>query len=264
MISEQGLEAVWRHWMPIGSLAWSLRVSILKRIMPINRTLWQSQISGEYIPNWPCPRCGATALTLAKDSFRTTLDSITSRNWDDPEFGIEFATGRFVCLLLCSRAGCEETCAVAGNYEMAQDDDEHGSRPYSTGRPSSIIPPPPLIQIPEGCPKPIQQEVVFAFALFWLDHSSALNRIRNAIELLLTEIGIKRHGKKPGGGRTRLPLDSRIQILRSKKPSLSGLCDRLLAVKHLGNAGSECCRARRCGVDSVWPPPMAPSNGVPK
>jgi len=77
-----------------------------------------------------------------------------------------------------------------------------------------------------------------AFGLYWQDHAAALNRIRNAIESLLTEMGIKRHGKKTGGGRTKLTLDSRIQVLRAKKPSLSGLCDRLLAVKHLGNAGS--------------------------
>lgn len=95
-----------------------------------------------------------------------------------------------------------------------------------------------MIRIPERCPKPIADEVRAAFGLFWLDHSSALNRIRIAIELLLTKMGVKRHGQKSGGGRTRLSLDSRIAILRSKKPKLTWLCDQLLAVKHLGNAGS--------------------------
>ncbi len=95
-----------------------------------------------------------------------------------------------------------------------------------------------MLPIPKRCPKSIEGEVCAAFALYWLDHASSLNRIRNAIGLMLTEMGIKRHSLKSGGGRIRLTLDARIQVLRSKKPAVSELCDRLLAVKHLGNAGS--------------------------
>jgi hypothetical protein len=78
---------------------------------------------------------------------------------------------------------------VAGNYETWQGHDEHADWLYPNGRPTSVNPPPPLIHIPDGCPAPIRQEVVAAFGLYWLDYSSALNRIRNAIELLLTEMG---------------------------------------------------------------------------
>jgi hypothetical protein len=104
--------------------------------------------------------------------------------------------------------------------------------------PRSFSPPPPLIEIPPACPKPIRREVEAAFGLYWHDHGASLNRIRVAIELLLTDTGVKRYGKKKKGGRYQLVLDQRIEVLRSTKPSLSGLCDSMLAVKHLGNAGS--------------------------
>ncbi|MFO0849924.1 MAG: DUF4145 domain-containing protein [Gemmataceae bacterium] len=205
--------------------------------MPIDRKLWMREIHEGYVPNWTCPRCGAASLNMVKDSFRTVFDSSTSRYWNEPDFDSDSATGRFVCLLECSKPACRESCAVSGNHDMTRGG-EYGDELYATGRPTSISPPPPMIRVPDECPKPIANEVRAAFGLFWMDHSSALNRIRNAIELLLTEMGVKRHGQKAGGGRTRLSLDSRIALLRSKKPKLSGLCDQLLAVKHLGNAGS--------------------------
>lgn len=206
--------------------------------MPIDRMLWQSNIYAEFVPNWPCPGCGAASLTVVKDSFKTGIDGKSCRKWDHPNFEPQFASGQFVCLLKCSKASCEESCAVSGNFDVQECSDEYNTEWYDAGRPRSITPPPPLIRIPKECPLEIRREVEAAFGLFWLDHSSALNRIRNAIELLLTKLGVRRYGKKAGGGRRRLPLDSRIVVLQSKKPSLSSLCDRLQAVKHLGNAGS--------------------------
>jgi hypothetical protein len=117
---------------------------------------------------------------------------------------------------------------------------DHGEEwTYATGTAKSITPPPSMIAVPLGCDNRIREELIAAFGLFWQDYASALNRIRNAIELLLTEMGVKRFGKnKTTGKRTIITLDSRIQILRNKKASLDELCNRLLAIKHLGNAGS--------------------------
>jgi len=97
---------------------------------------------------------------------------------------------------------------------------------------------PALIRVPANCPVGILVEVRSAFSLFWCDFASCLNRIRNAIELLLNEMGVKRYGIKGDGKRARMSLDNRIGFLRSKEAKLGDLCDRLLAVKHLGNAGS--------------------------
>lgn len=206
--------------------------------MPINRQIWQSGIRVDLVPNWPCPKCGAASLSVVENSFNTIPDSKSTLNRNHEDYEAVFETGRFVCLLKCSKAKCEETCAVSGNYGMTEDHDESSYTTYATGYPKSITPPPQMIHIPPACPMKIKKEVKAAFRLYWLDHSSALNRIRNAIELLLTEMGVKRYGEKRGGGRMRLSLGSRLEVLRSKRTDMSNLCERLLAIKHLGNAGS--------------------------
>lgn len=222
--------------------------------MPIDRKLWQAEISADHVPNWPCPGCGAASLTMVKDSFHTIIDGNTSRHRDDPDFEHEFTTGRFVCLLECSKPRCQESCAVSGNHDITQGG-EYGEHLYATGRPKSINPPPPLIQIPRACPEAIRAEVVAAFSLFWSDYASCLNRIRNALELVLTDLGVSRGimaAKKPKPGSpppapgapppkkklTRLSLHQRIERLAKDKPRLKDICERMMAVKHLGNAGS--------------------------
>jgi hypothetical protein len=147
--------------------------------------------------------------------------------------------GVFCCLLRCGHHGCGEPLAVSGRYDVLVCDDppDHYEEAFAY-RPTSITPAPPLIQIPRDCPRDVKNEVESAFPLYWFDPGSCLNRIRNAIELVLNDMGIKRYGTKKNGGRSRLALDTRINILLGKRPSLGDLCDRLLAVKHLGNAGS--------------------------
>lgn len=191
---------------------------------------------------------------MVNDSFRTVVDAKTSRHWNDADFEPEFVNGRFVCLLQCSKPGCRETCAVSGNHDTTRGG-EYGEILYPTGRPKSINPPPPMLHIPERCPKEVRSEVEAAFALFWSDYAASLNRIRNALELVLTDLGVSR-GKmsvkklKPGSPPrlpgspppkkklTRLSLHQRIELLEKKKPVLKDLCERMMAVKHLGNAGS--------------------------
>lgn len=69
--------------------------------MPINRTLWQSTLNSGWVPQWPCPRCGSTALDIVKDSLHTGYDAQTAECSDDPDFDYDSATGRFSCLLRC-------------------------------------------------------------------------------------------------------------------------------------------------------------------
>jgi hypothetical protein len=95
-----------------------------------------------------------------------------------------------------------------------------------------------MIVIPNDCPKEIKQEVTAAFALFWNDNSACLNRIRNALELILTDLKVPRTKITSKNKRVRYSLHERIEILEGKKPKLKDICDRMMAVKHLGNAGS--------------------------
>lgn len=223
--------------------------------MPIVRALWQEELSAEHVPDWPCPGCGAATLTMVKDSFHTIVDRRTVEGREDESWEHEFTTGRFVCLLECSKPNCHESCAVAGNHDVTQAHDQFGGRLYATAKPKSIIPPPPMILIPGMCPDDVRDEVVAAFSLFWNDYAASLNRVRNALELLLNNLGAKRgimttKTPKPGSlppaaGAAppkkklfSLTLHQRIERLAKDKPKLIEICDRMMAVKHLGNAGS--------------------------
>jgi Domain of unknown function (DUF4145) len=205
--------------------------------MPVNRALWRASFSDGNHPGWPCPKCHLGVLVFSKGSLAVceTAESVSnqSEGYDNSD---EMFEGRFVCLFICSRGACGEPVAVTGTAARDVDHKRQVVEPFYV--PRFFTPAPPLINIPEKCPQSIRLEAQAAFTLYWCDYGASLNRVRNAIELLLTEMRIKRYGQKKGGGRSRLPLDSRIQALRAKKPTLSGLCDRMLAVKHLGNAGS--------------------------
>jgi hypothetical protein len=94
-----------------------------------------------------------------------------------------------------------------------------------------------MIPIPKACPEPIRQEVTAAFTLYWCDYAACLNRIRNSLELLLTDLKVPRTELK-GSRKMRLSLHARIERLETRKPKLKDICKRMMAVKHLGNAGS--------------------------
>jgi hypothetical protein len=99
---------------------------------------------------------------MMKDSFREIEDAKTRQNMGDPDWEHDWATGRFTCLLKCTKQGCAETCAVAGNYDTWLSHEQFGDWMYASGRPASITPPPPMITVPEGCPQAIREEVVAA------------------------------------------------------------------------------------------------------
>jgi Domain of unknown function (DUF4145) len=201
--------------------------------MPIDRNLWKRWLTPLWVPAWPCPRCRGS-LSLLKETFREAHDAATVRHRHRRSFDPESYTGRFACLLQCTRTDCQEVCAVSGEYVTEMDEDGY----YSSCRPQSISPPPPMIQIPENCPEAIRQEVVAAFTLYWCDYASCLNRIRNALELLLTDLKVSRTMLNASKKKVRLSLHQRIELLEKKRPKLKDICERMMAVKHLGNAGS--------------------------
>jgi Tfp pilus assembly protein PilO len=96
-----------------------------------------------------------------------------------------------------------------------------------------------MIQIPRKCPAPVRAEVVAAFSLYWNDRAASLNRIRNALELVLDDLKIPKSSvDKIKKKKNRLSLHNRIEKLKRMRPNLKEICERMMAVKHLGNAGS--------------------------
>lgn len=109
--------------------------------------------------------------------------------------------------------------------------------------------------MPEAIPEKIRTQLDLAFSQFYYDESSSANRVRNAIEIILDEIGaakskfITKNSKCPIRAekcslhnqdlrRTRISFESlhaRIEHYKKKNKEVSRL---MLAIKIIGNEGS--------------------------
>jgi hypothetical protein len=212
-----------------------------RAIMPLNRSLLREPFTADSGQGLFCPECGRGALVFDVNNVqegptgKTLKDEADSRVTDDSwDYGCY--EGRFSCLMNCSY--CRQAVAVAGVSRYV--DRRTGPQDYEYERalfPQFFSPAPNLFPIPKNCPEDIVEQIRFAFSLYWCDLGACLNRLRMAVEVLLTEMEIDRFSEKDGR-KTPISLDSRINMLRQRHSTLSPLCDQLLAVKWLGNAGS--------------------------
>jgi hypothetical protein len=208
-------------------------------VIAVDRNLWEASIYGDHVPAWPCPKCGVPGLRIVNESFC----SVENRKTGGRQFHVDddttwFGTGRFVCVLQCERGACGEICSVAGDFVINYVDFQEGDSLHPGCTPRVIAPGPQVIKTPKRCPDKVKAEIDASFLLHWSDHASCLNRIRNALELLLTEMKIPKTTIDKHRSRKLLNLHDRIIALERRKPGLKPLCDRMMAVKHLGNAGS--------------------------
>jgi hypothetical protein len=159
---------------------------------------------------------------------------------ESPGWEPEHIDGRFACLMDC--ANCGNTVGVAGTYRV-QDDRYHDEYDGETGdyefyyRPKFFTESPRLVDIPEATPASVVTELLVSFQLFWCDALACTNRIRTAVEKLLTEQRVPQTtGRIPPNGRRQfLKLHARIERYRAKQPAIA---NALMAMKWIGNAGS--------------------------
>lgn len=106
-----------------------------------------------------------------------------------------------------------------------------------------VDPPINIFEIPENTPQNIKKVIISSFSLLWIDLDSCANKLRITIELLLTNLNIKkeRHKKNKKTGITEampIPLSIRIQDLQKGENEFSKFADQLFAIKWIGNLGS--------------------------
>lgn len=205
--------------------------------MTVDRRLWQSPFYHDSVPAWPCPTCGVGTLELDRQwlFLRPSADSRKKMELENSD--VEDEHGAVGCVVRCNRHDCGEVCSVAGYYYTEMRFFDEGESPVAVCWPQMITPAPPMIHVADKCPENIQGEICAAFRVFWCDKPACLNHVRQAIELLLTTMRVP-CTRTVNGTRRRRSLHQRIEWLKNRRPRLSDLCDRLMAVKHLGNAGS--------------------------
>lgn len=207
--------------------------------MNMDRTPWKAEFTMDGRLPWQCPFCSDARLVLARDSLKHGQTAESLRAQTEDAFEPEWTEGRFSCMFACP--ACEGQLAVAGAYRV-QDDRYYDPVAGEAGdyqlyfRPQFFSDAIPIVTLPHGTPAPVADSLRISFGLYWSDPESAANRVRKAVEQLLTALRIPRttgrgHAKK----RSFLTLHQRIERLRAIEPDLA---DKLLAVKWLGNAGS--------------------------
>lgn len=207
--------------------------------MGLKRDKWKRNFHANSKLGWPCPACGASPLRIVKGSIvegETHASSTAhSETWWEPEH----IDGRFACMMDCGN--CKNHVAVAGTYLVRDDryiDPEIGEAgDYETYYQAKYFTESPrLVDIPDATPESVVDELLASFQLYWNDPLGCTNRIRSAVEKLLTAQRIAQTTrKKPGSKRQFMNLHRRIELFRAKH---SDIASALMAVKWIGNAGS--------------------------
>lgn len=208
--------------------------------MGVRRDQWRPEFHASSKLGWPCPACRASPLRIVEGSI---VDGEThasaaahSEEWWEPEQ----IDGRFVCTMDCGN--CKNIVGVAGTYEVRHDryvDERTGEAAGDYEkyyRPNFFTDSPRLVDIPDATPEHVVDELLASFQLYWNDALACTNRIRSAVEKLLTARRVPQTtGRKPGSKRQFMSLHRRIELFRAKH---SEIADALMAVKWIGNAGS--------------------------
>jgi hypothetical protein len=183
--------------------------------MPQNLRLLDAWIPSDAWPHIACPVCFDGSLN---PHSLTHQESAESKRWHGHEnWEPEFIEGTFQGLLRCNRPTCEETISVAGDYSVGRplapvgnwDADWADFYRLRYARPALT-----LMTCPEGTPETVSSAIQSASEVIWLDPGASANRLRVAVEELLTDKHVRRF-RTANGKRSRLTAHARIQEFKT-------------------------------------------------
>jgi hypothetical protein len=124
---------------------------------------------------------------------------------------------------------------IAGDYIVDVDVEDDGTTGFSDFfRLRFATPALKILLPPARTPEAVTRAIESAAAIMWADPSAATNRLRVAIDEVLTAYGMPRF-RNANGKRWRIPTDRRIKEFRDYEYDVA---DTLEAVKWIGNQGS--------------------------
>jgi Domain of unknown function (DUF4145) len=202
-------------------------------IMPVDREQWSENFSE--LPHWQCPTCRKGHLIPLPDKVLNEETGPSLAERDHPAWEPNWIKARFAGFIKCSSPACGDVASISGDafvdvFEYL-DEYEHIQTESNLYVVKSICPAPIPIRLPEAVPDNIKEAVEAASALVWASSEAAGNRMRQVVELFLTDVGIPAKTKTGDFISTH----SRIEQFQ-KIDSENG--DALLAAKWLGNSSS--------------------------
>jgi Domain of unknown function (DUF4145) len=184
---------------------------------------------------WPhvaCPVCHAGHLAL--DRIEAVPSARSSRIYETTHLPPDLS-GTFHGLLMCAIPTCRETVAIAGDYGVDPDLEDDGTTGlFDFFRLRFATPALKIILPPTRTPEAVTRAIDSAATIMWADPNAAANRLRIAIDELLTAYGVPRF-QNADGKRWRISTDRRIKEFGRYE---DGIAETLEAVKWIGNQGS--------------------------
>ena len=175
-------------------------------------------------PRLPCGTCATGNLEIGKPN---EID-VPAHYKDDPGWEPEWIHGHFSVQAECTDRQCRWIALIAGKMKVDTDVDERGHwyGQYGTFYELKYCEPAlRLLAVPAGTPDDVKRAMESASQVIWLNPSSAANRLRAAIEQLLTDLGVSKRGST----------HKRIEHLAASGPEVATVLE---AVKWIGNDGS--------------------------
>jgi Domain of unknown function (DUF4145) len=205
----------------------------------IDRIFWKKQFDKDHFPVWTCSKCNTGILELLPDTFHFQLTGESEISKECDAWDHEWVALRFTTFLKCNNKECQETAVLCGKGYVDQEVQYNSGVPeqvyveYFT--PEYCYPPPAFFKIPSKVPDEIKKEIIDSFSICFSQPNSAGNKIRTAIEKLLTLQRVNRVVISKKRKRIRLNLHDRILLYGKKNPELS---KNILAIKWVGNSAS--------------------------
>lgn len=201
--------------------------------MTVDRALFAASFF--MLPDWPCPTCGKGHLKTSKELLLVKETGPSQAAHQHDAWEPEWVEQRFAGLLTCDFGNCGDLVAIHGDVSVEDsfDYDHDGQlvQEYvDRFKPRSLLPAPLPIRPPEGTPELVTASLREAAGLIWQSAEGAANQVRQAVEHLMDEQGVKKSA--PGAF---LSLHNRIKEFECKDAKNAEI---LLAVKWLGNSGS--------------------------
>lgn len=191
---------------------------------------------------WPALPCGACATgTLIVDEPVGLETGRSKRLGTHEGWEPDWIEGFFTASARCSNVVCGETAVIAGEMSVDtatppyREPADYPPDQYDTYfRLRYVEPALRIVKLFELCPDGLSAAVRAASRVLFADPPSAAGRLRTAVEILLTDIGIAEQGATGN----RLSAHQRIDELRKTRSEHVEVADLLEAVKWLGNTGS--------------------------
>lgn len=203
--------------------------------MPQDLRLLARWVTKDGWPQVTCPVCGDGHLVIEELKEEATA-AAKQEQLRHPDWDPTWIRGYFHGQLRCGLGVCKEQVVVAGDYAVDVDVTEDGRTEYVDFYILRFAYPPlKLISIPVSTPDKVREAIERAGAVVWTDPGSAANRLRTAIEELLTSYGMRRFVISKASKRVRLSTHQRIDEFRKHE---SVAAETLMAVKWIGNEGS--------------------------